>query len=227
MKIDVSQLWKGIVVILAALVVFVVSAQAFALGSGPDEHRQVDATFEVEPTAEDQVDATFEVEPNASLFEINQMDMDQARRMMYMDQAGRMMYMDQAGRMMYIDHAGGRMDMGADLGLLGASVHTGADPPGTIEAARSKDVTLSARVRYPSGVTGTVDFTFEIEAPPDALDLPAGDDLVGFPAAFPTQMVTLGEGTSSIPEPAVLVLVGLGVIGLALLRRIWGRETHP
>jgi hypothetical protein len=223
MNIDVSQVWKGVVVMLTALVVFVVSAQAFALGSGPDELRQVDATFEVEPTAENQGDATFEVEPTAEL---------DGRHL----QGGAHHLLDAAFEGVFTVELDGRhlqggahhlMDMGADPGLLGASGHTGADPPGTVEAATSKAVTLSARVREPSGVTGTVDFTFEIETPPDALDLPAGDVLVGFPATFPTQRVTLREETSSIPEPAVLVLVGLGVIGLALLRRIWGRGTHP
>jgi hypothetical protein len=194
MKSSVSYSWKGVGVMLAVLTVFVVSAQAFALSSGPDEHRQVDATSQVEPTA--------------SLFEINQMDII----------AGISPNIDQTGRM---------LNMGVDPGLMGASGHTEADPPGTVEASTSTEVTLSARVRDPSGVIGTVAFTFEIEAPPDVLDLPAGDVLVGFPAVFPTQRVTLEEETSSIPEPAVLVLVGLGVLGLALLRRRWGRKTHP
>jgi hypothetical protein len=69
----------------------------------------------------------------------------------------------------------------------------------------SQEVTLSATVHEPSGTTGTVDFTFELEESPST-------------SAVMPNYSTLPPEPSAIPEPATLVLVGLGVLGLVLLR---------
>ena len=68
----------------------------------------------------------------------------------------------------------------------------------------SQDVTLSATVREPSGTTGTVAFTFELE------ELPAA-------SAVMNNYSTISPEPSAVPEPSTLVLVGLGVLGLVLL----------
>jgi hypothetical protein len=64
--------------------------------------------------------------------------------------------------------------------------------------AHADDLTLRAAFRDPAGVTGTVDFTFELEQSP-----------------VPTHTPT--PESPSIPEPSTLVLLGLGMLGLAAL----------
>ena len=70
----------------------------------------------------------------------------------------------------------------------------------------SQEVTLSATVREPAGGTGTVDFTFELE------EMPAASAVVPNYSSLPPQ-------PSAIPEPSTLLLVGLGVLGLVVLRK--------
>ena len=69
--------------------------------------------------------------------------------------------------------------------------------------AESQEVTLSATVRDPAGSTGTVDFTFELEETPVVMP----------------NYSTLPPQPSAVPEPATLLLVGLGVLGLVILRK--------
>ena len=78
-------------------------------------------------------------------------------------------------------------------------------------AADSQEITLSATVREPSGTTGTIAFTFELE------ELPSTSAVMNNYSTLPPQ-------PSAAPEPSTLVLVGLGVLGLAALRRTW--EKH-
>ena len=66
--------------------------------------------------------------------------------------------------------------------------------------AQAEDLTLSATFRDPAGVTGTFAVTFELEPSPA-------------PANTPT------PEAHAVPEPSTLALVGLGVIGLAVLRK--------
>ena len=73
-------------------------------------------------------------------------------------------------------------------------------------AADSQDVTLSATVREPSGTSGTVEFTFELEEFPST-------------SAVMKNYSTLPPEPSAVPEPSTLVLVGLGVLGLFALRK--------
>ena len=82
----------------------------------------------------------------------------------------------------------------------------GSAAPAFGTAADSQDVTLSATVREPSGTTGTVAFTFELE------EMPAASAVLPNYSTLPPQ-------PSAIPEPATLVLVGLGVLGLGVLRK--------
>jgi hypothetical protein len=49
MKPDRSYSWKDVVVVIVLLTGFVLSAQAFALGSDPQDQRELDATSYVEP----------------------------------------------------------------------------------------------------------------------------------------------------------------------------------
>ena len=64
--------------------------------------------------------------------------------------------------------------------------------------AHAEDLTLSAAFRDPAGVTGTVAFTVELEPSPAPADTPTPE-------------------AHAVPEPSTLVLIGLGVIGLAIL----------
>jgi hypothetical protein len=73
-------------------------------------------------------------------------------------------------------------------------------------AAASQAVTLRTTVREPSGKTGTVAFTFALE------ELPAASAVLPNASTLPPQ-------PSAVPEPATLVLVSLG--GLGVLRKIW------
>ena len=73
-------------------------------------------------------------------------------------------------------------------------------------AADSQEITLSATVREPSGTTGTVAFTFEVE------EFPAASAVLHNYSTLPPQ-------PSAVPEPSTLVLVGLGVLVLGLLRK--------
>ena len=75
-------------------------------------------------------------------------------------------------------------------------------------AADSQEITLSATVREPSGTTGTVEFTFELE------ELPAASAMMNNYSTHPPQ-------PSAVPEPSMLVLVGLGALGVVLLRKTW------
>jgi hypothetical protein len=78
-------------------------------------------------------------------------------------------------------------------------------------AAASQEITLIATVREPSGTSGTVAFTFALEELPVA-------------SAVLPNVSTLPPQPSVIPEPTTLVLVGLGVLGLVVWRRMW--EKH-
>ena len=78
-------------------------------------------------------------------------------------------------------------------------------------AADSQDVTLSATVREPSGTTGTIALTFELE------ELPSTSAVMNNYSTLPPQ-------PSAIPEPSTLVLLGLGVLGLGLLRKRWSHS---
>jgi hypothetical protein len=73
-------------------------------------------------------------------------------------------------------------------------------------ATDTQDVTLSATVRDPSGTTGTVAFTFELEEFPST-------------SAVMPNYSTLPPQPSAVPEPSTLLLIGLGVLGLVALRK--------
>jgi hypothetical protein len=165
-------------------------AQAFALGSGLQELRELDVTSQVEP--------------NVSVFEMSLLPQGTD-------------LLDENS--LAVGHGNG----GAEREYQGLGGLTEAVPPLTFDAVTSREVTLSATVREPSGTTGSVDFTFEVEDVPDVLTLPAGDDLSVLPAMLPRQMDTIDKEDSSIPEPSVLALVGLGLIGIAVLRK-YGRR---
>jgi hypothetical protein len=77
-------------------------------------------------------------------------------------------------------------------------------------AADSQDVTLSATVREPSGTTGTVAFTFELEEMPVT-------------SAVMPNYSTIAPEPSAVPEPSTLGLVGLGVLGLVALRKAFDK----
>jgi len=64
----------------------------------------------------------------------------------------------------------------------------------------AEDLTLRAAFRDPAGVTGTIDFTVELESSSTSAETPM-------------------PGASSVPEPSTLALVGLGVMGLAIVRK--------
>jgi hypothetical protein len=72
----------------------------------------------------------------------------------------------------------------------------------------SQDVTLCATVREPSGTTGIITFTVALE------ELPAASAVLPNASTLPPQ-------PSAVPEPSTLVLVGLGVLGLMVLRKRW------
>jgi hypothetical protein len=72
----------------------------------------------------------------------------------------------------------------------------------------SQDITLSATIHDPAGGTGTFDFTFALEEMPST-------------SAVLPNYSTLPPQPSAIPEPSTLLLVGLGVLGLMVLRKRW------
>jgi hypothetical protein len=78
-------------------------------------------------------------------------------------------------------------------------------------ATDSQEITLSATVREPSGTTGTVAFTFALEELPST-------------SAVMKNYSTLPPQPSAIPEPSTLVLVGLGVLGLVILRKAFSER---
>jgi hypothetical protein len=114
------------------------------------------------------------------------------------------------------------------LGTLAAQEHLGSGGPGgenpwTIDLITAKAVTLRAAVREPSGPAGRIDFTFEIEDALDAPDDPAGDPWDRLPAAVLPQMVAPRDEQQVIPEPSMIALVGLGVLGMIIVRTLWQR----
>ena len=78
-------------------------------------------------------------------------------------------------------------------------------------ATDSQDVSLSATVREPSGTTGTVVFTFELEELPST-------------SAVMPNYSTIAPEPSAVPEASTLLLLGLGVLGIAALRKTWEKR---
>lgn len=112
---------------------------------------------------------------------------------------------------------GGTVHEDQDFGLMEAV------PPLMAAVVTGREVTLSATIREPSGATGSVDFTFEIEEPLDVLDLLVGEMLDRLPAAVLPQTVASRDGQHVIPEPSMMALVGLGVLGIIIGRKLWQR----
>ncbi len=74
---------------------------------------------------------------------------------------------------------------------------------GLVPAAGAEEVILSATFQEPSGQTGAIEVTV----------------MLAEPAAPPAPPVLDIPQTQAVPEPSTLALLGLGVLGLAVLRR--------
>ena len=76
---------------------------------------------------------------------------------------------------------------------------------GGVPAAGAEEVTLSATFQEPSGQTGTIEVTVTLAEPAT----PPAPPVIDTPQA------------QAVPEPSTLVLLGLGVLGLVVLRKKW------
>jgi len=100
-------------------------------------------------------------------------------------------------------------------------------------AATSTDLALNLTFSDPSGLSGSFNFTFDIDETPNAPGPPASDDIITFPSSYPQQSINIG-GTLYTLE-----LLGFGDTATSLVNefispenatnatKLWGRITAP